>query len=357
MVRRSVPIGRRLRANAGKIVNAAIWSGAAFTCLVLYMVRAPDSGSRAVAVVRQHPVLAPASGRLVSVSVVSGQRVAAGEQLAVVEVPGLQQQLAAAQAELVAIQNEAGTAVADAERQFAKDADAAHARWLAARVALASDRAALVGVNLELGRLETPGTAVAALEVDAKRAERDALQAGVDAREDEYVVLERAWNDARGRAGILPNSPVESRVAAASAQVEAISALAEACVLRAQVSGTVTGISPDTKAASTFVGVPASGTWVQAGVPAFSLTEATSQEAVVYVSALMARQLAEGAPLALVVAGGERIDARVAAIGPALEVVPLRQQRDITVPEWGVPITLQAIDAVLTPGETLTVEF
>lgn len=356
MVRRTVPLSRRLRAHAGKLINAAIWFGAVFAAGILYLAQDPQTASRAIAAVRQHPVHAPASGRLASVAVQNGQRVSAGEQLAVIEVPGLQQQLAAAQAELLAIREESGLDGVDSERKFAKDADAAQARWLSARVSLESQRAMLIGLDLELGRLETPGAAVPAIELEAKRAARQALKAEIAAREEEYGALERAWSSSRQRAGIESSAAIEARVAAASAQVEAIRAVAESCVLRAQVAGTVTGVTQD-GFGSTSQGVPAAGTWIQAGVPAFSLTEATTQEAVVYVSPLLAQQLAEGSPLALVGTGGERIDARVASIGPALEVVPLRQQRDITMPEWGVPVTLRAVDAVFTPGEALSVDF
>ncbi|MBM4368300.1 MAG: hypothetical protein FJ102_18955, partial [Deltaproteobacteria bacterium] len=179
MVRRQVPLSRRLRAHAGQIVNVGIWSGAALLSLVLYVVGAPETGTRAVAVVRQHPVYVPTSGRLASISVAPGQRVEAGADLGVVEVPGLAQELAAAQAELMAIQAEYGMEGADLARRFVKDSDSAHARWLSSRVDLESRRAELVALDMELSRLETPGAAVPQADIDLARARRDAARAEI----------------------------------------------------------------------------------------------------------------------------------------------------------------------------------
>ncbi len=344
MVRRQVPLSRRLRAHAGQLVNAGIWSGAALLSLVLYVVGAPESGTRAVAVVRQHPVYVPESGRLASISVSSGQRVEAGAELGVVEVPGLAQELAAAQAELMAIQAEHGLEGADLARRFVKDSDSAHARWLSARVDLESRRAELVGLDLELSRLETPGAAVPQTDIDLARARRDAARAEIAARVDEVAALERAYVQARSRGGGA-DAVLEARVSAAAAMVDALRSRAEASVLRAQAAGTVTGR------------VPSAGTWLQAGIPAVTLTEATTQEAVVYVSPSLARQLEQGAVASLVGERGDRYDARIATIGPAMEVVPLQQVTDLERPEWGIPVTLTVADAILTPGEALTVEF
>lgn len=344
MVRRSIPIHRRLRAHAGQIANALLWGGAVVVSLVLYLVGAPATGTHAVAVVRQHAVYVPQSGRLAALAVQPGQRVEAGAELGVVEVPGLAQELAAAQAELMAIHAEYGMEGADLSRKFVKDSDAAHARWLAARVELESRRAELVGRDLEVSRLETPGAAVAQAQIDAARASRDAVRAEVGAREEEVAVLERAYAQARSRGGGA-DVALEARVAGASARVEALAARAEASVLRAQASGTVTGM------------VPSTGTWLQAGVPVLTLTEATSQEAVVYVSPGLARQLEQGGVASLVGHDGARYDARIARIGPAVEPVPLQQVSDPATPEWGIPVTVTVADAILTPGEGFVVEF
>jgi multidrug efflux pump subunit AcrA (membrane-fusion protein) len=344
MVRRSVPILRRLRAHAGPIVNAGIWGGAVLASLVLYLVGAPATGARAVAVVRQHPVYVPESGRLASILVAPGQHVDAGAELGVVEVPGLAQELASAQAELMAIQAEYGMAGADLTRRFVKDTDAAHARWLAARVDLESRRAELVGLDLELSRLETPGAAIPQGDIDAARARRDAALAEIAAREEEVAALERAYLGARAR-GRGSDAALEARVAASAASVEALRARASSSVLRAQAAGTVTGA------------VPSAGTWLQAGIPAMTLTEATAQEAVVYVSPSLARDLEQGAVASLVDLRGERYAARIATIGPAVEGVPRQQAADAERAEWGIPVRLTVADAVLTPGEALTVEF
>lgn len=359
-MRRPFPLMRRLRAAKGKIVMAAIWAAAALACAIALLIEdrlAPGSGS-AVAVVASHDVRAPESGRIATLLVVPHQRVEAGTALATIEVPGLTQQIAAAEAEVQSIEAQLGAEEADRDRKFAKDLDAARAGWLQSLVDLERDRADLVGAEQELARARSPGVLVAAGEIDRLSVTRDALNAAVVAREKENAALERAYESARARAGLDP-ALLKPALAAAALEAESLRAMAEANVLKATVSGVVAApldaqVRKDGGVEPAF---PVLGEWVQAGVPVLRLVEPATQDAVVFVQAEQARDLTPGAPVSVRSMGGRRFEATIQAVGAAVEPVPTRQLTDPMIAEWGVPVTLRVMNDVLTPGESLSVEF
>src|SRR4051812_25276725 len=100
MVRRSVPLLRRVRAVRGQILLGFVWVTAVLLCIVLILLSPSSSMRTAIAVIRSHEVRAPESGRVSAVHVTELQHVEAGTILATVEVPGLAQQVAAAEADL-----------------------------------------------------------------------------------------------------------------------------------------------------------------------------------------------------------------------------------------------------------------
>lgn len=363
MVKRTIPLGRRLRAARGKIFHALFWLACATTSGVLLLTEYDRSShaGMAVAVSRSQYVRPPASGRIATLLVSPNQRVAAGDVLATVEVPGLSQQIAAAEAELRSLEAELGAAEADRGRRFARDLEGARASWLSARVSLERERAELVGAEQELARARAPGILVAAGEIERRTVVRDAAQAAVDARASEVEALERNYADARERAGLAQNDALHGAVEAAAVNLEALRAVAEANTLKAPVAGAVTApigaVGRDGRTDVVGEIFPVAGQWVQAGEAVLMVTEASAQDAVVFVDLGRARALAPGASVSVRSSGGQRYEATVRAVGVAVEPVPLRQLHDQTRAEWGVPVTLEVLGNVLTPGEALSVEF
>lgn len=345
MVRRRIPLHRRIQANFGRIVGMGVWAFAALLCVVLYPMRSTPNSGIAVAVVRQLPIVAPESGRIASLSVDADQPVTAGSVVAVIEVPGLPQLVAASEAEVRALEQELAVAGVERDRKFEGDVEAARTNWLTAKVNLESQRATLAGVEIDLARMVAPGVELPETQIAGKRTERDALQAAVTAREDQVAAMERTFSAAQARAGGAEAATLRARLDAAQAQLAAMEARQESCTLRAHASGT---ISPD---------LPAVGGWAQAGVPLLTITENSTQQAIVYVNSNIARGMEAGTVVALRGPAGEPIQAEVDAIGAAVQVVPIRQQRDPAVPEWGIPVTLRVLDKALMPGEALAVEF
>jgi multidrug resistance efflux pump len=361
MVRRSIPLWRRVRAVRGQIFLALVWSAAAATCGVLLLFHPGVSSGTALAVTRTHLIRAPESGRLASLAVSPLQHVEAGDVLGTIEVPGLTQQLAAAEADLRALEAQLAGEQADRGRKFARDLDDARASWLGARVALEQDRAELSGLDQELARLQSPGVLLSIADVERVRVKQAAASVELDARTAEVNALKGAYADAQARAGSSATVALTAALDAATAKLEGLRLEADANVLRAHVSGVVTapvGLQArDGRSEVIDETFPAPGQWVQAGVPVLMLTEAGTQDAVVFVDVARARGLTPGTEVSVRAQGGARYEATVRAIGAAVEPVPLRQLRSPSTPEWGVPVTLQVLDDVLLPGEALSVEF
>lgn len=343
MVSRNVPLVRRLRAARGRIVLLVVWLSAAGGAAALGFVQTLHPGSIAVAVTRVHPVLAPESGRIATVAVSPGQRVQAGDILATIEIPGLPQILAAADATVA--DEEAGlrTDDADRNRRFATDLEDARTRLVSARVALEADQATLASLEVEVARQSLPGLGLADAALAIATGQRDAVKATLEARRAEVAALEQALRSAEARASASGAAP--GGALAARAERDAIEARLAAATLRAFAGGVVGDV------------VPVPGQWVLAGLPVVTVSEPTSAQAVLYVDVGRAHQLAPGTPVRVRPPSGLATDAVVRTVGAIVEALPTRHRRDPATPEWGVPITLDVRDRVLVPGEVLAVEF
>lgn len=362
MVRRNVSLARRLRASGSKILLFGVWCAAALACLIGLFIAPPGTARTAVAVSRSFSITAPFSGRVAQVKVVPQQVVEAGTVLAVVEEPGLTQMIAAAESNLRAREAQLALEEADRGRKFSRDLEAARGSWLSARVDLERISAELLVLDQDVSRLQTPGVDIPASQSSSALRDRDSARAELAARKAEVDALSRAYDDARERAGLLNSEALKASVEAAAVDLEALRVRADANVIRAHVSGVVEAprapVGRDGRTEPLLEEVfPVSGQWIQAGVPMLTLTEATSQDAVVYVDEAKAGALAPGQMVAVRSSVGESYQATIRTVGPSVEQVPLRQQRDVTIQEWGVPVTLQVLDRVLMPGEALAVEF
>jgi multidrug efflux pump subunit AcrA (membrane-fusion protein) len=313
----------------------------------------------AIALVRQFPVLPPDAGRVASVNVVPGQHVRAGDTLAIVEIPGLTQQVAAAAAAVRGLEEELAADSLDMERKLSKDADATRARLLAARVDLADAEADLTLIETDLGRYSAQGVGTSAGVIDNLKLQQKGLQEVIRARRGEIAELQTAWNDARRRSATGSATPFQAQLEAARAEYEALAALKEACVVRAHVDGVV-GLTYADQRAGAPVGIPsfaAEGQWVDKGTPLMALTEAVTADAVTYVSPSVARGLTPGQAAVLVSDSGAEHAGEIVAVGGAVEPLPLRHLPDPTVVDWGVPVTVRLTERTLLPGEQLVVRF
>lgn len=345
MVRRSIPLSRRLRALRGPLLLGGTWVGAILVCVVLAFVQHPSPSGLALATIVEHPVRTPESGRVGTIAAVPGRQVAAGEVLATVEVPGLTSELAAADAEIQAETGSLALEGADRGRKFAKDQDAAYAAVTAARVSLDRERAELEAATADLARATAPGLALSAQSIADLHTRVDTLTASVRARQTELSALESAYGAARARNAAANGEASSARLDVLRARREALAARIDALTLRATAAGVVIGT------------VPVPGEWVTAGLPVVTVQEPTTNEAVIYLDVARAAGVSPGVTVEVRPTSGPARSAVVQAVGPGVERLPPQQARDPSIPEYGVPVRVSVSDGPLVPGESLSIEF
>ncbi|HNC95288.1 MAG TPA: biotin/lipoyl-binding protein [Myxococcota bacterium] len=357
MVAGRIPFQRRLRAYTRKIVAFLFWLGAACTSAVLYSLE-PHADILATAQVELYPVRAGTNGRIAEIKVTEGQQVVAGETLAILEVPGLSEQIKAAEAQVDALVGNLAVEGGERDRRDARDLDGARARWLAATVALRDQEAALVELKVQYDRMTQPGLDLPALEVESLRVRRDALELAIAARRAEVEALEGDMQRSQARARGMLDPATQSQLDALRATVDALKAQQAATVLVAPHDGVVgraVGQRSDDPLTERSA-LPGPGTWVTAGELVLTITPVSTREAVLWVDSLVARRLKAGQPLTLQSLGGTAA-AEVQRIGPAVVAVPPQGRADPLVDEWKVPVVVRTVEAALIPGEPLSADF
>lgn len=343
MVKRSISLGRRLRAWRGAIFSFLVWIAAAGTAGVIYLQDSMTGDTLAVARTELAPVRVPESSRVARIAVKLGQRVEAGEVLAVMEVPGLQQQIAAAVSELESAKGNLNIQNSDRGRRFQMDIAGARAKYLAATVSLREQESRLSELNLEYTRVTAPGVALPAAQVEAIGARRSAAEALVEAQKREVDELKSSLDQAISRAGSMMDPQVQAQLDALSLNLESLKARQEQATLRATIAGIVGGA------------LPPPGTWMPAGTELMSVSAASTREAVAWLPAESLRTVKVGSSVSLEGSEGN-LAATVESIGGGVQAVPGQALTDPSRPEWKVPVLLQA-ERDLLPGEVLVAGF
>ncbi len=346
----SIPLHRRLKAWRRRFVGFLFWLACAAFTAFLYANEASSYPVQAIALSPAATLLAPEGGRLAELTVTPGQAVEAGATLGRIEIPGVQQEIAAMTAGLEVLRASGGIDDAERERRMAKDRDSARARWLSATVALREAEAALSEISLMRDRVNTPGTSLPAAEVEATNARWEAARATVAARQAEVGDLQRAMNAASGRAGAMIDPALETQAEALRLRIQALQALQEASTLRAPISGIVSGPAPDAPGLSG-LDLPVVGSWIPAGAPVLRVQATSTREAVAWLQPAQAAALQSGQSMQLDGAAG-LVEATVRTIGPGLQPLPAQLLADPQRPEWRLPVLL-VVTSSLLPGEIL----
>ncbi len=358
MVRSSVPLSRRLRSWRGTAINVAVWLCAAFLSALL-LLRAEFQGNAVVLASGGSALLvAPEGGTITSVRVAPGDRVAVGTPILTLSIPGLDQQIAGLEAQLASAGSALGAEDSERTSRLARDAERARAELAAARVAYARERALLVGQERLVERMSAAGAGEAAALVDQAVAERDSLRASLEARLAEIGALERAVVGAQARAG-QDLDAIAAGIAALEAELALLRGQQEANTLRAPIAGVVTGaIIPLRDAVPMVAGsLGVVGQWVPAGTVIGQVSAGSTASATAWVPPVVLARVQPGEAVVLTRADGSRVDVSVRAVGGAVESVPAQAQADVLVPEWKVPVMLEARAPVMVPGERLTAAF
>lgn len=211
MVARRVPLTRRLKAWSGAIFSGLVWLIAATISGGLYLLDVGKGDTLVVARIQSVPIRVPESGRISSVSVKTGDHVEAGQILAVLEIPGLQQEIGAATATLEAARGGLSNQTNDRSRRYQTDVADARANYLSANVALKEQQARLAELELEYRRVTAPGVALPVAEVEGVTARREAARALVDAQQKELDGLKSSLDQAISRAGGMMDPQVQAQ--------------------------------------------------------------------------------------------------------------------------------------------------
>lgn len=338
VTRRMVPWGRRLRVWAGPAAMGGVWLLAAAGAATLAWMQNSGGTTTALAVTRSHALLAPESGWISEVSAVPGQMVEAGATLARIEVPGIAQELVAAEAQVRAVEERVLVEQADRGLKGTREVQRAQRALLAAQVDLAAQRGEIDTLRTELEGLMEPGLASVEAGLELRRVAIRGLEEALRSRLVEVSALEASFREARAGAAISFSG--EAELAAAIALRDALRARAAAADVRATTSGVVGSL------------VPTAGEWTPAGSTLLTITEPVTNEVVAYVAVPFARLLKVGNSIEVLPEGGSVVPGVIAAIGPATELVPAALHP--AVPTWAVPVRV-VTGAMLVPGETVGV--
>lgn len=339
MVRRQRSVRRMVSLYAGPAVLGLAWVGAAGGAGLLTWMQQTGGTTTALAVTRSHALRAPESGWVIEVLARPGQHVEAGATLARLEVPGMSQELAAAEAEVRGAEEALLMDTADRGLKFARDVESARRALLDAQVMLAGDRAALQQAQSDLDRVTAPDVDQSVGYVTRRQQTAQGLMETLAAREREVSALETAFSEARARSHATFKG--EAQLAVAVAHRDALIARMSSGELKAPTAGVIGPL------------VPAAGEWTTAGSPLLTVTEPVSNEVVTYVAVPFSRGLRVGAAVHLMPDGGTPVAGTIAEIGPAVEPVPAALHP--TAATWAMPVHI-VTEAMLVPGETVGVD-
>ncbi len=340
VAKRTFPLKRRLQMWAGPAALGVGWLAAAFAAGGLAWMQHTTGTTTALAVTRAHALAAPESGWVADVAVKAGASVEAGAPIARLEVPGMAQDLEAAEAEVRVAEEGVRMSQANRDLKGAATVERAQRALLAAEVQLEADRSKLAQLESAQDRLAASGVATPAGTLEQGRVAITGQQATVDKRQSEVAALEKGFSDARTGAAMTFDG--EGVLAAAVARRDALLAREAAGQIKAPAAGIIGAV------------LPTPGEWTTAGTPLVTITEPVSNEVVAYVAVPYARGLKPGIAVRITPDGGSVVNGTIAQIGPALELVPdaLHPMAPNT---FEMPVHV-VTSAELVPGETVEVD-
>lgn len=360
-----------VRAAVAVAVPVAVWLAAAAALVPL--AQATPSAGRAPALVdaRRAELLAPVSGRVVSVGVQLHQEVEADAviarfddrdvrlrlQQAQFELERLRADMAHAEAELeqgaradaTALQMEAGTEY----RRLVSAVEQAQLAALATRTELEEARVRMQGAAIETERLTglVQQGMVSQPQLVAMRTDRDAYKKRIEELEalherQRAVVAttgKRLEEFAPGRTATLPVdtalAPLRWRLKEQEAELERIALDAQSLDLRAPMRGRVAALAAS------------AGEWIPIGAGVATIVDPTPRRVIAYVAEAQRRLVEQASALELQRPDASTLGAtRIVSVSPTTVRVPARLWRDPQREEWAFEFVLAATGKEL-PGE------
>lgn len=349
----------------------AVWLAAALSLRPLATLAPGSWRAPGLVDVRTAKVVAPVTGRIVSVGVQLHQLVEADAVVARFDDRDVRLRLQQAQFELERLR--ADMAHAEAELERAGHADAAAIQLEAAteyrRLVSAVEQAQLTALatrtSLEEARVRMQGAAIETERLSglvlqgmvgqpqlvAVRTDRDALKKRIDELETLYeqqravvaTTTKRLQEFAPGRTATLPIdtalAPLRWRLKEQEAELERIALAAQSLDLRAPMRGRVAALGA------------AAGEWAVAGAEVAALVDPAPHRVLAYADAAMRLQLEQARSLELLRADSRPLGAtRIVTVSPTTVRVPERLWRDPQREEWAYEVVVATTGQEL-PGE------
>lgn len=313
-------------------------------------------------------VIAPAQpGRIASLVVAPGQRVHAGEVVAVLATDTVAAERALLAAERERLEAELGAVRSDTALRTSATARGFDESIAAADLALQSARAERRVRAAESAALKAQADALAGLvaarmadrrELDALRVKRAAVEKQVEAADGLIHELVHQAAAARSRRAALPVDatelalrPLRAELAVLAGREQLLALRDEEAVLRAPADGEVAAVHLRP------------GEFAAAGAPVVTLVDrgpGPDDEIVVCMREDQAARVRPGEAVSLRgrSRGGAAVAGHVTRVGPRITELPPRCRRDPAIAEWGREVTV-ALDerAPLLPGQAFSVAF
>lgn len=301
-------------------------------------------------------------------------RVEANEVLARLDDRAVRAEMTTLKAEMAHVRGELAAAVEqieldESERQHDHQRELRRLVWqreqhrldaLDRRAAIETDRIEEMRLNGQLTYLEPLRSqdAVSVMEITDLRLQRDEVRKRIAENEsclaEAKVQLERSeatlkeYSQLRTAQTARLLEPLEAEIAVLECRLDELQLKIGGLEIRAPISGTICAIH----------GWP--GQSLRAGDPVVTVAADQGRYIVSYVRQEQRLQPKVGTPVWVRVRGSGNglVRSVVERVGPQVETVPLHQQRDPRVQEWGLPVCIELPkDLELRPGQLIDIRF
>lgn len=372
-----IPLRSRLKRRLIRLPPLIIWGFAVAGAVALYLRQEQMSAVKGFAAEVRYTVASEVSGRLKRLEVSLHQEVAKGQVVAALDEAELQLDLHESRAELERIRAELSREGALFQvdiatyktdwhtqlRRFTRDAENARIDYLAGKAELATDKISLQGLVLNYDRSRALAESeYAPLEMyDQDRVAREALEEKIAGYEPTLVALEERWHESESRfdrfvreCAELTGSedvmlrPFEYALRVQEIRIEKVNLAITQLVLRAPAAGCVTKI------------FKRSGEALLQGEAVVSILDPRSNEILAYVAEENILRVEQGSSVTLRRKADPKtiLEGTVAFLGEEIGQLPVRLNPMVTVPRWGLAVTISLPDSMwVKPGEAFDIFF
>ncbi len=325
-------------------LGVLVWSIGVCIALVWSGGRTTVREGRGVGYAQHLDVSALEAGRISELPVILHQEVTISDVVVRLDPIPLTQAREILAADLLAIESQETSRVANESRRFAQGLEDIALDRARLRVSLEENRARLFGLKDLLATEQQLVATGASSPLKAQNLERDltTLSARITAESSALATANAALSAARGRALGAPTTN-DWALVAATRRLEAMDSRLDRLLLTAGLDGQVTWIYHQP------------GEVVQAGEPILRISHVDTSEVLAWIPAHTVAGLLPGAEAKVIRASGELLEGSVLSVGASPRAMPEALWKNPAAQEWGVPVRIQLSDGSVSPDEPVQV--